>query len=77
MPFAESARRSKKAGNEAFQRKDYQEAVRMYCQARCHTLSGLSRPTSPQRMCCLGSRPGREHGGCVASCGTARRERTL
>ena len=46
------SRRSKKAGNEAFQRKDYQEAVRMYCQVRRNnTLSRLHANFPRERMC--------------------------
>ena len=72
------SRRSKKAGNEAFQRKDYQEAVRMYCQVRRNnTLSKAPRELPPREDVLLGCVHGTELGGCFASCGIAGTGRTV
>jgi len=65
------SRRSKKAGNEAFQRKDYQEAVRMYCQVRRNNTLSRLHANFPREDVLLGCVHGTELGGCFASCGIA------
>ena len=61
--------RSKKAGNEAFGRKDYQEAVRMYCQVLPPSVR-VAR--SPSR-----ARPGASHEAAAVKLNPSDTERSV